>query len=84
MCCGSHSNTCDPSFLNQFVITWTHSSDYENCIIQVLKDSMVYMDIDPFANIRAIIVLMQQVSPSTKKLIDEGLTMFVSELSNES
>ena len=29
--CGVHTNTCDPSFVDQFVLTQIRSGDYNKC-----------------------------------------------------
>ena len=45
--CGTHYNTCDPSYAKQFVFGWTRSSDYKKCTNVVLKEIMIQMDITP-------------------------------------
>ena len=56
----------------QFVITRTRSGDYK-IAVQVLKESMVQIDIDLFVNIKVISVLIQKVLPSIKN-VDRHIT----------
>ena len=52
--CGVHSNTCDPSYVDQFVLVRTHYGSYKKYADQCLKEVMFQMDIEPFVSIRAI------------------------------
>ena len=40
---GSHTNTCDPSNVDQLVVVRTHASSYKKCTAQVLSEIMVRM-----------------------------------------
>ena len=61
-----YSNTCDPSFVGQFILSRTRSGDYKRCGDEVLREIVVQMDIDPFVNIRAMTELLQKTLPDKK------------------
>ena len=67
---GYHTNTCDFSYLDQFVIARTRSSDYQKCIDQFPTEIMLQIDIARCLNVRAMAMLIQKVLPSKKVLID--------------
>ena len=67
--CGVHSNMCDPSYVDQFVLTRTRSSDYKHCADQCLKKIMVQIAIDPFINVRTMVELLHKALPN-RKIID--------------
>ena len=54
------SNTCDPSYVGQFVLSRTRSSDYNRCGDKVLREIMVQMTIDLFVNVRVMTELLQK------------------------
>ena len=61
-----HSNSCDPSYICQFVLTRTRSGDYKCCCDEILRTIMVQMTIDPFVNVRVMIELLQKALPGRK------------------
>ena len=67
--CGVHSNPCDPSYVDQFVLTRTCSSNYKNNSDQCLKEFMIQMVIKHFVSIRAIRELLFKLM-SERKYID--------------
>ena len=70
--CGVHSNTCNPDFLDQCVLSWTRSSIYKKCADHSLQKVMVQMYIEPFVSVRAIRDLLFKVLPD-KKIIDRHI-----------
>ena len=52
--CGFHSNTCNPAFVNQFVLSRTRAGVYKKCDDHSLQEVMVQMTIEPFVSVRAI------------------------------
>ena len=70
--CGVHSNTCDPSSVDQFVLARTRSGNYNKCADQCIKEVMVQMDIEPFVSSRVIRELLSKVMPE-RKYIDKNM-----------
>ena len=68
--CGDRSIMCDPSYVDQFVLTQTRSSDYKHCADQCLKKIMVQIAIDPFINVRTMVELLHKALPN-RKIIDK-------------
>ena len=68
----THSNTCDSSYVDQFVLARTRSGDYNNCAHQYLKEIMIQMAIDPFVNVRVMIELLQKAL-SSRNIIDRHM-----------
>ena len=58
-----HSNTCDPSYVGQFVMSLTQSGGYKRCGDEVLRGIVVQMAIESFAKARAMIELSQNALP---------------------
>ena len=61
-----YSNTCDPSFVGQFILSRTRSGDYKRCGDDILREIMVQMAIDPFINVRVMTESLQKVLPDRK------------------
>ena len=55
-----HSNSCDPSYAGQFVLSRTRFSDYKRYNDEVLRKIIIQIAIDPFVNVRAMIELLQK------------------------
>ena len=70
--CGTHYNTCDPSYAKQFVFGWTRSSDYKKCTNVVLKEIMIQMDITPFIDVRVMRELLCNILPD-RNFIDKHM-----------
>ena len=66
--CGLHSNTCDPSFRDQYVLTRTRSGQYKKCTDSALQRIMHQMSIDKELNVRTMIQLLKNVLPSRKSI----------------
>ena len=67
--CGVHSNTCNPTFVDQFVLSWTRANIYKKCADHSLQEVVVQMSIEPFVSDRAIRELLSKVL-SERKFID--------------
>ena len=63
---GSHTNTCNPEFVDQFVLSRTRSGIYKKCTDYALQEVMVQMSIEPFVSVRAIRELLSKVIPDRK------------------
>ena len=70
--CGFHSNTCDPSYVDQFVLVRTGSGNYKKCADQCLNEVMVQIAIESFVSIRVIKELLSKVMPE-RKHIDKNI-----------
>ena len=70
--CGVHSNTCNPDFLDQFVLSSTRSSIYKKCADHSLQEVMVQMSTEPFVPVRAVMELLFKVMPD-RKFIDRHM-----------
>ena len=70
--CVVHSNTCHPSYVYQFVLARTCSSNYNKCADQCLKEVMVQMNLEPFVSIRARREFISKVV-SERKYIDKNM-----------
>ena len=70
--CGVHSNTCNPSYVGQYVLAHTCFSNSKKCADQCLKEVMVQMTIEPFVSIRAIRELLSKVVYD-RKYIDKNI-----------
>ena len=70
--CGVHSNTCNPAFVNQFVLSRTRAGVYKKCADHSLQEVMVQMSIEPFVSVRAIRELLSKVLPE-RKCIDRHM-----------
>ena len=69
---GMHSNTCDPTFRDQYVLTRTRSGQYKKCTDSALQRIIHQMSIDKELNVRTMIQLLKNVLPS-KKSIDRHM-----------
>ena len=63
-----HNNSCDPTYVGQFVICRTRSGDYARCGDEVIREVMVQMVIDPFVSVRAMISLLRKALPDRKNV----------------
>ena len=63
-----HSNSCDPTYVDQFVICRTRSGDYARCGDEVIREVMVQMEIDPFVSVRAMTSLLRKALPDRKNV----------------
>ena len=61
-----HSNSCVPSYVDQYIISRSRSSEYKYCGDEVLRNIMIQMAIDPFDDFRAMTELLQKVFPERK------------------
>jgi len=61
--CGSHSNTCNPAVLDQFVLSRTRAGIYKKCNDHSLQEVMLQMAIEPFVSVRAMRGLLSKVLP---------------------
>ena len=59
--CGAHSNTCNPAFMDQFVLSRTRADIYKKCSDHTLQEVMVPMAIEPFVSVRTIRELLAKV-----------------------
>ena len=62
----SHSDSCDPSNVDQLVLCRPRSGAYVRCGDEVLKEIMVQMAINPYVSVRSMITLLQKVLPERK------------------
>ena len=62
------SNTCDPPYIDQFVLIRRRADDYKYCDGQYLREIMVQMAIDPFVYVRVMIELLKKLSPDRKNV----------------
>ena len=60
---GAHTNTCNPDFVDQFVLSRVRSSIYKNCADYALQEVVVQMSIEPFVSVKAIRELLSKVIP---------------------
>ena len=61
-----HYNTCDPAYSGQLVLCRTRSSDYKRCGDEVIREIMVQMAINHFANVKVITNLIQKALSENK------------------
>ena len=64
--CEVHSNTCNPSFVDQFVLSRTRTGIYKKYADHYLQEFMVQMSIEPFVSVRVIRDLLSKVLPEKK------------------
>ena len=62
----SHSDTCDPTDVDQLVLCRSHSGAYARCGDEVLKEIIVQMTINPYGSIRSMTTLLQKALPERK------------------
>ena len=61
-----HYNTCDPAYSGQLVLYRTRSSDYKRCGDEVIREIMVQMAFNHFANVKVMTNLIQKALPENK------------------
>ena len=61
--CGSHTNTCDPSNVDQLVLTRTRASYYKKCTDQVLSEIMVRIGDSYNINVQPMIEILRKALP---------------------
>ena len=61
-----HSYSCDPSYVDQYIMSRTQSGEYKRFGDEVLRNIMVQMAIDPFVNVRVTTELLQKTLPERK------------------
>ena len=59
----SHSDTCDPTDVDQLVLCRSRSDAYVRCGDEVLKEIMVQMAINPYVSVRSMTTLLQKALP---------------------
>ena len=64
--CGSHTNTCDPSNVNQLVMARTRASSYKKFTDQVLSEIMVRMDSSYNIDVQSMIEILRNTLPERK------------------
>ena len=62
----AHSNSYDPSYVDQFILFRTRAGDYNRYGNEFLRKIMVQMAIDPFVNVRTVTKLLQKALPGRK------------------
>ena len=62
----SHSDTCDPTDVDQSVLCRSRSGAYARCGDEVLKEIMVQMVINPHVSVRSMTTLLQKLLPGRK------------------
>ena len=63
-----HSNSCDLTYVDQFVICRIRSGNYARCGDEVIREVMVQMAIDPFVSVRAMTSLLRKALPDRKNV----------------
>ena len=66
--CGLHSNICDPTFRDQYVLTRTRSGQYKKCADSALQRIMHQMSIDKELNVRTMLQFLKNILPSIKSI----------------
>lgn len=66
--CGLHTNTCDPRFADQYVVTGTCSGEYKKCTDLVFQKITYQMSIDQEVSARIMSTLLKKVSPTRKSI----------------
>ena len=64
--CGSHTNTCGPSNVDQLVLTRTRASYYKKCTDQVLSEIMVRIGDSYNINVQPMIEILRKALPQRK------------------
>ena len=62
----SHSDSCDPTNVDQLVLCRSRSGTYACCGGEVLKEIMVQMAINPYVSVRSMTTLLQKALPDRK------------------
>jgi len=62
----NHSDSCDPTNVDQLVLCRSRSGAYARCGDVVLKDIMVQMAITPYVSVRSMTTLLQKALPERK------------------
>jgi len=68
----SHSDSCDPTNVDQLVLCRSWSGAYARCGGEVLKESMVQMAMNPYVSVRSMTTLLQKAL-SEKKDVDRHM-----------
>ena len=63
---GSHTNTCDPSDVDQLVLTRTRASSYSKCTNHVLSEIMVTMGCSYSIDIQSMVEILRKALPERK------------------
>ena len=63
---GSHTNTCDPSDVDQLVVTRTHASSYSKCTNHVLSKIMVQMGGSYSIDVKSMVDILRKALPERK------------------
>ena len=67
-CCWFHINTCDPIFINQYVVARTKVGEHKKCTDSPLLKVMHQISIHQELNVRTMIVFLKKVLPSRKSI----------------
>ena len=62
----SHSDSCDPTNVDQLVLCRSWSGAYARCGDEVLKEIIVQMAINPYVSVRSMTILLQKALPERK------------------
>ena len=62
----SHSDSCDPTNVDQLVLCRSQSGAYARCGDEVLKEIMVQMAINSYVSVRSMKTLLQKALPERK------------------
>ena len=63
---GSHTNTCDPSDVDLWVLTRTHASSYSKCSDHVLSEIMVQMGGSYSIDVLSMVEILRKTLPERK------------------
>ena len=66
--CGSHTNTCDPSNVDQLVFVRTRASSYKKCTYQILCEIMVRMGSSYNIYVQSMIEILRKALPKRKNV----------------
>ena len=64
--CGSHTNTCDPSNVDQVVMARTRASSYKKCTYQVLSEITVHTGSSYTIDVQLMIEMLRKTPPERK------------------
>ena len=67
--CGRCTNTCDPSFTDQYVVVIIYSAEYKKNIHSFLQKIMHQISIDQEVSVRTMIVLSKGVLPPRESIV---------------
>ena len=66
--CGSHTNICDPSNVDQLVLARIRSRSYKKCTDQVLSEIMVRMSGLYSINVQSMVEILRKTLPERKDM----------------